>query len=86
MMFDLWPVYSGERFMASGPSCLSSFNFENRVSVAKICSFFLYLQIMHLSTFGFNQSSPSGDMMKTRYCQHLLTSHSLENEVKVTRA
>ena len=23
MMFDLWPVYSGERFRASGPSCLS---------------------------------------------------------------
>ena len=23
MMFDLWPVYSGERFRASWPSCLS---------------------------------------------------------------
>ena len=22
MMFDLWPVYSGERFRASWPSCL----------------------------------------------------------------
>ena len=22
MVFDLWPVYSGERFRASGPSCL----------------------------------------------------------------
>ena len=21
-MFDFWPVYSGERFRASGPSCL----------------------------------------------------------------
>ena len=25
MMFDLWPVYSGERFRASGPS---SFSFQ----------------------------------------------------------
>ena len=23
MMFDLWPVYSGERFRASWPSCFS---------------------------------------------------------------
>ena len=22
MMFDLWPVYSGERFRASWPSCI----------------------------------------------------------------
>ena len=22
-MFDFWPVYSGERFRASGPSCLN---------------------------------------------------------------
>ena len=25
MMFDLWSVYSGERFRASGPSCLYFF-------------------------------------------------------------
>ena len=25
-MFDFWPIYSGERFRASGPSCFFSMN------------------------------------------------------------
>ena len=55
------------------------------LNVTQIYLFLFYLQVIHISRFGFNQSSPSGDMMKTRHCQHLLTFRNLENEVKVTK-
>ena len=38
MMFDVWPVYSGERFRASWPSCFfnSSSNFVKSVNFVKM--------------------------------------------------
>ena len=44
---------------------------EYRVKVNKIYSVFLYLQIIHMSMFGLDQSIPSGRMMTTRHISKL---------------
>ena len=38
MMFDLWPVYSGERFRASEPSCFEMLAWTTFVHISKCIS------------------------------------------------
>ena len=64
---------------------LSFCDLENKVKVTKIYSVLLYLQIIHISMFDFNQLIPSGIMMKKGIFQQPLISCDLENEVKVTK-
>ena len=64
---------------------LSSCDLENKVNVTKIYSVLLYLQIIYISMFDFNQLIPLGDMMKKGIFQHSLISCDLENEIKVTK-
>ena len=46
MMFDLWPVYSGERFRASGPSCVKAFYVMGKMLNGKAQSYLVCGQVL----------------------------------------